>query len=1082
MAVLVALCSLNANAYDAYIDGIYYNLNNSDNTASVTKASEWDGDYSGDVIIPVVVEYNSVKYDVTSISESAFQWCEDLTSISLPDGITSIGDCAFSCCSGLTSIIIPNSVTSIGKSAFEACYSLTSIIIPGSVTHIGNNFLGCTGNMTSIIVDSKNAFYDSRDECNAIIETASNKLIAGCKKTVIPNSVISIDKLAFFCCEDLVSIIIPQSITSIGDSAFMNCGSLTSITIPNSVTSIGVSAFQECLGLTSITIPNSVTSIGESAFYRCSGLTSITIPNSVSFIDESAFGFCSNLTSIQVEDGNSVYDSRNNCNAIIETSSNSLIIGCKNTNIPEGITSIGSSAFQNCRGLTSIYIPNSVTEIGPSAFSGCRGLTSIQIPNSVTEICESAFNGCSNLRTADIPNGITIIANSTFNGCRNLTTVVLPNSVKEIGDHAFSGCGLTIVYCYAENVPEVNDLAFNILEDAQNATLYVPATSIDAYASAKIWKDFGNISAFPIEIGGLYYQLNMNDQTAVLIGGWQEYMGEVIIPESVIYKGVTYSVTEIGNSAFLRCYNLTSVVIPEGVTKIGKSAFYGCDNLISVVIPKGVTTIGKSAFYGCYSMTSVIIPEGVTSIGEETFLGCGLTSMIIPESVRIIEPSAFSQCNLTSITIPGNVMEIGKEAFHNCYSLNSITISKSVASIGDEAFAYCSSLNSVTCCTAEVPKISTSAFRGTRLSRATLHVPFQSLEDYKSTTPWSGFGTFVAMTQMELELEEGWNWISHNAANGVIPTDIFGENVLEVKSQTKGLIRDTKYGIVGNLTELMATEAYKVKTSEADTEPYVLTGDLFDATNAITLKQGWNWMGYPMADEAAIEDALKDFEPMEGDYIVGFDNFTSYTNGEWKGTLTKLTPGEGYMYKSGETKSVHFSKASSEAKAREAKARKDSEDSQWTCDIHKYPNRMPTIARLYIKDVEADASDYDVAAFCGDECRGVGKVVKGVVMMNVCGEGDETITFKALDRHTGIVMDIMESVPFTGDVLGAYTEPFKLSLGGESATRIELVDDSQLPIDDAAIYNVSGQRIKTLQKGVNIIRMKDGKTKKVFVK
>jgi hypothetical protein len=117
-------------------------------------------------------------------------------------------------------------------------------------------------------------------------------------------------------------------------------------------------------------------------------------------------------------------------------------------------------------------------------------------------------------------------------------------------------------------------------------------------------------------------------------------------------------------------------------------------------------------------------------------------------------------------------------------------------------------------------------------------------------------------------------------------------------------------------------------------------------------------------------------------------------------------------------------------------------------------------------------TNYDIAAFCGDECRGIGKVVKGVVMMNVCGEGNETITFKALDRSTGIVMDIVESVPFTGDVLGAYTEPFKLNLGEEAATGIELVDSSQLTVDNDAIYNVAGQRMtmdkKVLPKGVYI--------------
>ena len=334
------------------------------------------------------------------------------------------------------------------------------------------------------------------------------------------------------------------------------------------------------------------------------------------------------------------------------------------------------------------------------------------------------------------------------------------------------------------------------------------------------------------------------------------------------------------------------------------------------------------------------------------------------------------------------------------------------------------------------------------------------------------------------KLDEGWNWVSHNLAGNLNPTEVFGENVIEVKSQTKGLVRDSQYGMVGNLKELVATEGYKVKTSAADTEPHLLIGDLFDAeANAINLKEGWNWIGYPMANEESVEDALKGFDPMEGDCIVGLDDFSTYTGSSWDGSLTVLTPGKGYMYKSGETKSVHFSKASSEAKAREAKARKDSEDSQWTCDIHKYPNRMPAIVCLYIKDVEANVSDYDVAAFCGDECRGVGKVVKGVVMMNVCGEGDETITFKAIDKKSGIVMDINESVTFTGDVLGAYTEPFRLTLGEENITDIAIIPSST-GIEEI-VYNAAGQHVtkdkQALPKGV-YIHMKNGKATKVFVK
>ena len=201
------------------------------------------------------------------------------------------------------------------------------------------------------------------------------------------------------------------SVTSIGNNAFLNCSAfavysgLTSVTIPNSVTSIGEYAFNGCSGLTSVTIPNSVTSIGEYAFWACSGLTSVTIPNSVTSIGDYAFNWCYSLTSLSVEAGNTVYDSRNNCNAIIETSTNTLIFGCQNTTIPNSVTSIGAWAFSGCSSLTSVTIGNSVTSIGAWAFDGCSSLTSVTIPNSVTSIGEDAFLDCTGLTSIYVPCG-----------------------------------------------------------------------------------------------------------------------------------------------------------------------------------------------------------------------------------------------------------------------------------------------------------------------------------------------------------------------------------------------------------------------------------------------------------------------------------------------------------------------------------------------------------------------------------------------------------------------------------------------------------------------------------------------------
>ena len=235
--------------------------------------------------------------------------------------VTSIGDGAFANHSGLTSVTIPNSVTSIGNYAFFNCSGLTSVTIPNSVTTIGEfAFAYCSG-LTSVIFNA--------EKCTKMI------------------------------------------------SAFSDCTNLTSLTIGDKVTIIPNFAFPHCSKLTSVTIPNSVTSIGDSAFNGCSGLSSVTIGNSVTSIGKYAFHNCSGLTSVVVDKDNSTYDSRNNCNAIIETSTNNLIVGCKNTIIPNSVTSIGDCAFYNCSGLTSVTIPNSVTFIGKYAFEDCSGLTKL---------------------------------------------------------------------------------------------------------------------------------------------------------------------------------------------------------------------------------------------------------------------------------------------------------------------------------------------------------------------------------------------------------------------------------------------------------------------------------------------------------------------------------------------------------------------------------------------------------------------------------------------------------------------------------------------------------------------------------
>ena len=394
--VLIQFCSLLSFAQftDTQCDeqGIEYTANNDGTTCTVTGYID---DCHADIVIPEVYE----GLTVSSIGECAFDECERLTSIVIPNSVSSIGEAAFVCCTALTSVTIPSSVTSIGRFAFEGCV-----------------------NLSSIVVHEDNPIYDSRDNCNAIIETTSNTLIVGCKTTIIPNT-----------------------LTIIGENAFTYCEGLTSINIPNSVTDISYGAFVDCINLSSVVIGTSVTSIGEFAFNGCSGLTSITIPNSVTSIGNFAFEGCINLSSIDVDEDNSVYDSRNNCNAIIRSRDNRLVVGCKTTIIPNSVTSIGGHAFSYCSSLTSITIPNSVTTIGNWAFDGCSGLTSVTVEwETPLEINNSVFSSVdlSNL-TLIVPKG-TKAAYEAADVWRDFGTIVEMGSGDLSGDGTVNGTDLVV--------------------------------------------------------------------------------------------------------------------------------------------------------------------------------------------------------------------------------------------------------------------------------------------------------------------------------------------------------------------------------------------------------------------------------------------------------------------------------------------------------------------------------------------------------------------------------------------------------------------------------------------------------------
>ena len=546
---LFAALTLSAGALfasDTAVDGIYYDFDATNLTATVTYrgsySSEYD-EYTGDVVIPATVTYGGKSYSVTSIGENAFWYCSGLTSVTIPNSVTSIGSYAFSGCSGLTSVTISNSVTSIGSYAFRDCSGLTSVTIPNSVTSIGYRAFEHCSSLTSVTIPNSvtsiggwafdgTAWLANQPDgviyINQMLYTYKGEMPAN-TSIVVRDGTTQICGGAFGDCSGLTSVTIPNSVTSIGMYAFSDCSGLTSVTIPNSVTSIGDGAFENCSGLTSLTIPNSIMSIGEDAFQWCYGLTSLTIPNSVTSIGKDAFSSVPNIVYSGTATGSPwgarsvngyvegylVYESeaKTQLLACSSAATGEIIIpnsvtsigedafafcsGLTSVTIGNSVTSIGVRAFYECRSLPSVTIPNSVTSIGDGAFYECSGLTSVTISNSVTSIGQYAFFVCSGLTSVTIGNSVTSIGEGAFYGCSGLTSVTIPNSVTSIGDYAFYECTQLInIVCYAAVPPSCD--ASSVFAK-YNAYLKVPCSSLDAYKTDAVWGSFKNISCIGSE-------------------------------------------------------------------------------------------------------------------------------------------------------------------------------------------------------------------------------------------------------------------------------------------------------------------------------------------------------------------------------------------------------------------------------------------------------------------------------------------------------------------------------------------------------------------------------------------------------
>jgi hypothetical protein len=648
-----------------------------------------------------------------------------LQMINMPLSVTAIGSNSFTGCNGITSLVLPPMITNIGQGTFQDCSMLTSINIPS----ISTIEYSCFSNCKSL------------------------------KSITIPSSVTSIRGYAFSNCDSLTSVVLPSSITTIESGVFRECDNLKNVTILSPITSIPNQAFINCSKLVSINIPPSVKTIGSDAFSSCNKLDSIQIPASVTFIGENAFRYFRG--SINVDNSNLNYSS---ADGVLFDKEKTKVIQCPTSKtgsflIPSTVSSIGSSAFYECEGLSEVVIPSSVITIGNSAFVYCSGLTSIHVYSSVPVDLISSTNVFYGVNKANcklyVPykTKVRYVSADQWKDFTNIVEDVEGFSIDktEVNYAAEGGKDTINIQANADwsatssqtwltvnptNGTNDEELILTATDNpysyARSATLTITSGGNPAQIVSVTQKGLpkkvnltaaGTLSSklTSLELAGITDLTitgfidardfkTMRDNmpllevldisTATIVG----YNGTAGTAGTSYYS---YPANEIPQKAFY-IYNeityrsigktsLKSVALPNSITRIGDNSFSGCTGLPTIEFPSMVNTIGYSAFSNCTGFKSIVIPNSVLSIDYDAFSNCtGLISLTLSSSLTTLSSSILSSCtSLSSVIIPESVISIQGSAFYNCKALSSITIPLSVKSIGGSAFGYCAGLTTI---------------------------------------------------------------------------------------------------------------------------------------------------------------------------------------------------------------------------------------------------------------------------------------------------------------------------------------------------------------------------------------------------
>ncbi len=638
---------------------------------------------------------------VTAIGTS-FQAC-DMTSFDefqYFTGLTNIPEYAFNHCESLTTITLPNSVKTIGANTFGGCYQLQTLKINSNVESIGNfAFSDITPGTIGLTID-----------CAPSHPVIADELFWGnsaLKSVTLGDGITNIGTKAFQSCTGMSSFAMTTSVQTIGENAFTNISEelaftvdvssatastaiadnlfkgirMKSVTLDDAIIGIGVSAFQNCSELTEVRIPSHVFVIKEAAFKECTHLNKVTMSTTLEFIEGEAFTNNLDMTFyIEPTATKTTIGGKYSDGTSITPFVNSL--GLVAVEVMEGVTAIEKSAFSSSQSIWKVTLPSTVTEIGESGFSGSHLLQEIVLNNGLERIGWCAFKECVNLHSVAIPASVNYIENGAFQDCTNLVAANLPAGLEFVGAQLFQNTQLRKITIPA-SVTKIWDDAFKVALDEDecgwlrevtleqddpskieisgdpflsphsNINLNVPFWSADAYRADSYWRDFNIVSSAFFTVDNMVYWVNPNTDVPFAILQYPVasslVTGEVTIPAEITVHGQSFQVTGIAGNAFKDCSNLTGIKLNTALKSVASGAFDGLQDIVITINPYGDQTTVKPEMFKDYSATgsfTVVLGEGITKVGDRAFNNCqNLKALYLPASLESFGEFAFTQVN-----------------------------------------------------------------------------------------------------------------------------------------------------------------------------------------------------------------------------------------------------------------------------------------------------------------------------------------------------------------------------------------------------------------------------------------------------